>query len=194
MDLSKYSDCEIVEAILRRDSVLTVEFLYRRCYPLFKTLYDNYCTGCLDVVEFIHEIYVFLLTPGIESKVCPLATFRSEGSLFSWLKLVGLSYCYSKFRKKERIKVETIDLSDIYDGSLPSLSFDMSAINKMDIERLLQLMPNKRYSQLIRLRYMRSFTHEETAKALGMTMANYYNKHKLAKEQFVKIYNKEFRK
>lgn len=70
----------------------------------------------------------------------------------------------------------------------------MSTINKMDIERLLQLMPNKRYSQLIRLRYMKSFTHEETAKALGMTMANYYNKHKLAKEQFVKIYNMEFRK
>ena len=63
-------------------------------------------------------------------------------------------------------------------------------MDTVDIEKLLTLMPNKRYSRLIELNYVKSFTHEETAQALGMTMANYYNKHKLAKEQFIKIYTK----
>lgn len=194
MDLSAYPDISIVQAILNKDSAITVEFLYRKCYPLFKALFDNYETDCVDVKEFIHEIYAFLLTPGRESHICPLATYRSEGSLYTWMKLVGRSYCFARFRKKEKLKVELIDVSDIYGAYQPSLNFDMSSIDRMDVERLLHIMPNKRYSQLIRLRYLLSYTNEETAQSLGMTMANYYNKHKLAKEQFIRIYNNEFRR
>ena len=191
MYIDNYTDNEIVNAILNRNTPVTVEFLYRKCYPLFKALYDNYETDCGEVKEFIHEIYVFLLTPGKESKICPLMTYRSEGSLYSWMKLVGRTYCYTKFRKKEKIQVELIDISDIFASSQPSVDFDMSMINKMDIEKLLLLMPNKRYRRLIELKYIKSFSHEETAKVLGLTMANYYNKHKLAKEQFIKIKNLE---
>lgn len=191
MYIDNYTDNEIVNAILNRNAPVTVEFLYRKCYPLFKALYDNYETDCGEVKEFIHEIYVFLLTPGKESKICPLMTYRSEGSLYSWLKLVGRTYCYAKFRKKEKIQVELIDISDIFVTSQPSVDFDMSVINKMDIEKLLLLMPNKRYRRLIELKYIKSFSHEETAQVLGLTMANYYNKHKLAKEQFIKIKNLE---
>lgn len=184
----------IANAILNRDSAVTVEFLYRKCYPLFKALFDNYETDCSDVKEFIHEIYAFLLTPGRDSNICPLSTYRSEGSLFSWMKLVGRSYCYARFRKKEKQRVELIDISDIYDAYQPSLNFDMSSLDKMDVERLLQMMPNKRYSQLLKLRYIFSYSNDETAQYLGITMPNYYNKHKLAKEQFIRIYNKEFRR
>ena len=60
-----------------------------------------------------------------------------------------------------------------------------------DIEVILRLMPNKRYSQLIRLRYLDGHTNEETATLLGMNMNTFYNKHKLAKEQYIKILNKE---
>lgn len=194
MNLSTYSDMAIANAILNRDSAVTVEFLYRKCYPLFKALFDNYETDCSDVKEFIHEIYAFLLTPGRDSNICPLSTYRSEGSLFSWMKLVGRSYCYARFRKKEKLRVELIDISDIYDAYQPSLNFDMSSLDKMDVERLLQMMPNKRYSQLIKLRYIFSYSNDETAQYLGITMPNYYNKHKLAKEQFIRIYNKEFRR
>ena len=35
------------------------------------------------------------------------------------------------------------------------------------------------------------YSNEETAETLGMSMDNYYNKHKLAKEQFAKILRKE---
>ena len=194
MNLSTYSDMAIANATLNRDSAVTVEFLYRKCYPLFKALFDNYETDCSDVKEFIHEIYAFLLTPGRDSNICPLSTYRSEGSLFSWMKLVGRSYCYARFRKKEKLRVELIDISDIYDAYQPSLNFDMSSLDKMDVERLLQMMPNKRYSQLIKLRYIFSYSNDETAQYLGITMPNYYNKHKLAKEQFIRIYNKEFRR
>lgn len=187
-------DIEIAKAILNRDATITVEFLYKKCFPLFKALFDNYETDCTDLKDFIHEIYVFLLTPGRNTKVCPLATYRAEGSLFSWMKLVGRSYCYSRYRKKNKIRVESIDIGDMYDSCQLSLDLDMANINAIDVEKLLNLMPNKRYSKLIELKYVLLYTHEETAHTLCMTMENYYNKHKLAKEQFIKIYNKEFRK
>ncbi len=158
---------------------------------MFKSLFDNYETDCTEVKEFIHEIYAFLLTPNKTTKTCPLMTFPGEGSFYSWLKLVGRTYCHAQFRKKSVIKIELIDISDIFDSAAPSVDIDMSRINRMDVERILELMPNKRYSKLIRLRYLEQKTNEETAAELGMTMDNYYNKHKLAKAQFMKIYNQE---
>ena len=41
------------------------------------------------------------------------------------------------------------------------------------------------------MRYLEQKTNEETAEALGMTMDNYYNKHKLAKEQYERVWRKE---
>ena len=61
----------------------------------------------------------------------------------------------------------------------------------MDVETLLNRMTNKRYREIIRLRYVEGMDNEETAEALCMTMANFYNKHKLAKEQFISILGKE---
>lgn len=52
-------------------------------------------------------------------------------------------------------------------------------------------MPNQRYRKLIEYRYIQDRSNEETAALLSMSMANYYNKHKLAKAQFVATLRKE---
>lgn len=85
------------------------------------------------------------------------------------------------------------DKSDKNDEIYGSLQIDFTNLNRQDALIILKQMPNKRYSELIRLRYLEFRTNEETAKALGMTMSNYYNKHKLAKEQYEQIYRKEER-
>ena len=55
----------------------------------------------------------------------------------------------------------------------------------------LRLMSNARYRNLIRIRYLEQKSNEETAEILGMSMENYYNKHKLAKEQYIRVWRKE---
>ena len=60
-----------------------------------------------------------------------------------------------------------------------------------DVEVILNLMPNKRYSLLMRLRYVFGMSNEETAASLQMGMDNYYNKHLRAKKQFNEILKKE---
>lgn len=79
------------------------------------------------------------------------------------------------------------------DAIYGSIEIDFTNLNRQDAMIILKQMPNKRYSELIRLRYLELKTNEETAKALGMTMDNYYNKHKLAKEQYERIFRKEAR-
>ena len=52
-------------------------------------------------------------------------------------------------------------------------------------------MSNKRYREIIRLRYLEEKSNEETAQILAMSMDNYYNKNRLAKVQFRTILRKE---
>lgn len=61
MELDRYTDQEIAQAILRRDTFITKAYLYRKCYPLFKAIYDKYYTDCENPIELINEIYVYTM-------------------------------------------------------------------------------------------------------------------------------------
>ena len=64
-------------------------------------------------------------------------------------------------------------------------------MNRSDVEVLLNMMPNVRYRNIIRLLYLEQKTHKETAEALGMTIDNYYNKRILAEKQYRQVCRKE---
>ena len=111
-------------------------------------------------------------------------------------------YCYDKYELKQRLPVyeplqystnkdNDDSASDRIDEIYGSVEIDFSELNRHDALEILKQMPNKRYSRLIELRYLEQKTNEETAEALGMTKENYYNKHKLAKEQYMRILRKE---
>lgn len=183
------SDREVVSAILNRDARITRLYFYEKCYPLFKARYDKYYTDCESCVEFINEIYTYIMTPGVKTSKCYLSTFGFSCSLTCWLKIVTENYCHQLFKRR----LDTIDnLEYVGDRITPEpISPNIELLNRCDVEVILNLMPNKRYSNLIRLRYVEEKNNEETAGILGMSMDNYYNKHKLAKEQFAKILRKE---
>lgn len=192
----KTTDQKIVNALLQRDNTATRDFFYRKCYPLFKSVYDNYYTDCSSCMEFVNEIYVHVLSPSKETGQCKLEQFKYQSTLFTWLKTVCLFYCYKRYERKEKAPTEHI--SEKYDGEgvridtiSESVSMGDDSLCRNDVETILRLMPNRRYSQLIRLRYLENYTNEETAKAMGMNMNTYYNKHKLAKEQYLKTLKEE---
>lgn len=197
-----YEDLVVASALLRRDEVVTKQFLYKQCYPLFKSIFDNYYTDCASVKEFIDEIYLLILTPGRKTGRCQLQNYKGESTLASWMKSVCLFYCFKKYKTKQRLPVymksPATSRDDGDDGSPDrfikpdgSIEIDFSHLDYHDAMVILSLMPNKRYSNLIRLRYLEHKTNEETAKELGLTRDNFYNKHKLAKQQFVRVLNKE---
>lgn len=191
-----YDDHRIVESLLHRDEVVTRDFFYKKCYPLFKSIFDNYHTDCETCVEFINEIYIYLMTPNEADGRCKLEQFKFQSTLFTWLKTVTLFYCYKKYRREEKMPTERIvenyDECGVRIDVLPeSINIDESSLRRQDTATILQLMPNRRYSMLIRLRYIEGYSNEETAAMMGMNMNTFYNKHKLAKDQFLDTLRKE---
>ena len=184
-------DREIVKAILSRDSDVTINYLYKQCYPLFKSIYDRYYTDCESWNELVNEIYVYIMMPGKDTGISKLAAFQFRCSLATWLKVVTENYCHQLFAKKVDIVGENSGDTDMFSRIEHSLDFDFSTINMADVMNILSLMPNQRYRKLIEFRYVLERSNEETSKLMSMTMANYYNKHKLAKAQFVAALRKE---
>ena len=191
---------KIAQALIQHDERVTKMFFYKQCYPLFKSIYDNYYTDCTSVKEFIDEIYIVVLVPSKITGKCQMENFRGESTLTSWLKSVCLFYCYKRFERRENFEEisvlqHTSGKKSIVSDSLlekyGSSEIDFENMNRMDIETLISMMSNERYRRIIKLRYIEHLSNEETAEALGMTMANYYNKHKLAKAQFVSVSRKE---
>ena len=196
-----HEDLRIANALIKRDNLVTRRYFYQQCYPLFKSIYDNYYTDCINCKEFIDEIYVVVLAPSRHTGKCQMENFKGESTLASWLKTACLYYCYKKYESKTRMPIyeplpihsshENDDDGDRGDEKFGSIEIDFNHLNREDALVILGRMPNRRYSEIIRLRYLELFTNEETAEALGMTMENYYNKHKLAKAQYIRIHRKE---
>ena len=189
----------IVNAILLRDKKVTQQYLYIKCYPLFKSIYDNYYTDCESCIEFINELYLHLLTPNKNTGLCKLQSFKFGSTLTTWLKTVSIYYCYEHYRRKQIIsfveeRIETDNFqSDRFNQFETSMHIEESYMNRDDIEAILGLMPNKRYSMIIRLRYLEGLSNDETALVLKMSKDNFYNKHMRAKKQFNEILKKEGR-
>ena len=62
---------------------------------------------------------------------------------------------------------------------------------RQNVRWIQSYMSNSRYAEIIRLFYIENKTNEEVADILGMSKANLYNKHILAKNMFAKILRKE---
>lgn len=191
LDIATYTDRDIVNAILNRDTLITKEFLYKKCYPLFKAVFDKYYTDCNNCFEFINEIYVYIMYPHKETHVSKLSGFGFRCTLTMWLKIVSENYCHQLYTRK----IETVDTTEVVgDRKLPdddSLVSETRNLDMHDLNKILTSMSNERYRRLIECRYVDDKTNEETAVILGLTMANYYNTHKRAKEQFCTILRKE---
>lgn len=192
----EFSDKTIVKGLLNRNESITKEFLYRKCYPLFKSIYDNYHTDCASCLEFINEIYIYLMMPDKNTGQCKLEGFQFRSTLFTWLKTIVVFYCYRRYKRVENNEIIRIhDNSEIggvrIDHLSDSIENEVSLFSIQDVEKILQLMPNRRYSMLIRLKYLEEKSNEEAAKILGLNMNTFYNKHKLAKDQYVKVLRKE---
>lgn len=192
---SLYTDLEIVTGLLHLDPVITSYVLYERCYPLFKHLFSSYYTDCKTCIDLAHEIYVLIMVPGPKSHRSKLQSFEFRSSFDTWISVVSHNYCYAKFKKRIDISTDIEDIKnkagDSFSPSGSSLELDIRSISTSDLDTVIGLMPNLRYQNIIRLIYLEGKDYDETAQSLGMSKSNLYNKHILAKEQFVKILKKE---
>ncbi|MCM1501306.1 MAG: sigma-70 family RNA polymerase sigma factor [Bacteroidales bacterium] len=188
MDLTTLTDQQIVKAILDRDTFVTKEFLYKKCYPLFKAIHNKYYTDCETATELINEIYAYILWPHKDTGISKLQSFGFRCSLTLWLKILSENYCRQLFKKRIEFSDNANDRNNIDEDSLVE---NTRKLNMHDLNKVLSNMPNQRYRRLIELRYVAEKTNDETALAMELSMPNYYNTHKRAKEQYLETLSKE---
>lgn len=146
-------DLQIAKSLINRDERVTRRYYYEQCYPLFKSIYDNYYTDCACCKEFMDEIYIVVLAPSKVTGKCQMENFRGESSLRSWLKTACLYYCYNKYELKKRMPVyeplphdpEKNDedcevLGDRSKQEELSNPIDFSGMNRADVVALLSMM------------------------------------------------------
>lgn len=203
-----FEDLVIKQALLDRDRKVTTEFYYKGCFPIFQSLWKKYETDCESPFELMNQIYMLMLCPSKKTGKCQLENYRGESTLRSWIKTVALFYCYKVYGNRSVKKIDDVgDRLDMEKQSLDDarvintdnsvierMSFaemDMSNIVKGDLMRLISLMPNRRYAEVMRLYLIEHRTNEEVAYAFGVRMPNLYNLHGRAEEQFEAVCRRE---
>ena len=185
------TDQEIVKAILDCDEFITRQFFYIKCYPLFKSISERYYTDCATCHELINEIYTYIMIPQKKTGLSKLQTFGFRCSFTMWIKIVSENYCRQLYTKRISLDREIDMGSDRFMPNEDSLTEETRNFEEEDLNKILDMMPNQRYRDLIQFRYVEEKTNEETAEMLSVTMANYYNMHKRAKNQYYEILRKE---
>lgn len=124
MRIAPYSDQKIVKAILDRDSFITKESLNNKCYPMLNTLHSRYDTAGKTTINFISNIYIYVLSIEPKTDTCKLAELKFTSVLYSWLEAVSLSYCYSLSAKK-------VDIDDNFNTGDDRISIHNDSIDRL---------------------------------------------------------------
>ena len=171
------TDQQIIQGLIDRDNVITQEFFFERCKPLFYAIIRNVFSYEVDYDEFVNELYVYLM----ENDAARLRQFEGRSSLYQWMKVTATRFFIKKrdlliedTSKETPIEEETI----IHQPSTASLS---------DVQRLLDAMPNRRYATVIQKLMIEEYTPEELSAEMHITTDNLYNIKRRAMMQLMQV-------
>lgn len=178
-----FDDRAIVEALLRRDPFVTRLFFYRNCRPLFISLINRLSTETQrwEYDEVVNEIYTLLM----EDDGRRLRTFTFSCSLYQWLKVVAMRHLTAH---TERVVIDSESKEPLLQQESDSAETSSA---RMDVERLLSMMPNQRYVEVIRKLMLEGYDSEELARDMGIRVSNLYNIKRRAMAQLTEVAQKD---
>lgn len=163
------TDQQIIEALIARDESVTEQFFYGNCRPLFLSIIRNVFSYEVDYDEFVNEFYLYLM----ENDSYRLRQFEGRSSVYQWLKVIAIRYFLAK-RDKMIDKPTEETLIDRASKKM-SVNVEKQITAKVDIARLLRLMPNRRYEYVIRRLVLHDAEPKVVAKELCTNVDNLYN-------------------
>ncbi len=159
------TDGEIVEALIERDDIVTREFFFRRCKPLFYNIISMMFPYEIDYDEFVNELYIYLM----ENDAVRLKSFQYRSSVYQWLKVLAIRFF---IRKRDKV-IDNSSKEPLYKIEEEGEEFSFEA--KVDVERLLESMPNQRYAEVIRRLVLDDCDPDTLAEEMNIKTANFYN-------------------
>ena len=161
------TDKEIIEGLIARDNRVTKEFFFDKCRPLFCSIMKKVFDYEVDYDELVNELYIYLM----ESDAIKLRNFQYRSSVYQWLKVLAIRF----FINKRGRMIDDTTQETPYDGCRQAADSETDMTAEGDMERLFDIMPNKRYVYVIRRLILEDWEYEELAKDMNITTANLYN-------------------
>ena len=159
------TDQPIIQRLIERDNAITQEFFFERCKPLFYAIIRKVFSYEVDYDEFVNELYVYLM----ENDAARLKQFEGRSSLYQWVKVTATRF----FIKKRDLLIE--DLSKETPLEEEAIMEKPAIASLLDVQRLLDAMPNRRYAMVIRKLMIEEYSPEELATEMHITTDNLYN-------------------
>ena len=123
------TDQQIIEALIARSEIVTRQFFFKSCRPLFQSIIRNVFSYEVDYDELVNELYIHLM----ENDAYRLRQFEGRSSLFQWLKVTAIRY----FIAKRDGMIDTGGEDTLFDSAVQKEGIDTekAMTAKMDIER-----------------------------------------------------------
>lgn len=182
------TDHQIIEALIARDEIVTGQFFFGNCRPLFLSIIRQVFSHKVDFDEFVNEFYLYLM----ENGAYRLRQFQGRSTVYQWMKVVAIRY----FIAKRDSMIDNESKETLLDSVVQNETVDeekkMTA--RMDMEHLFSLMPNRRYVYVIRRLVLQEAEPKVVAQELKTNVDNLYNIKKRAIAAFTEIALKEAEK
>ncbi len=182
------SDKQIIDALIARDERVTWQFFFGSCRPLFLSIIRNVFSYEVDYDEFVNEFYLYLM----ENDAYRLRQFEGRSSIYQWLKVIAIRYFIAK---RDRM-IDMQSDETLLDSAKQNKAIDTegSTQAKIDIERLLSQMSNRRYVYVIRRLVLHDADPNVVAKELMVNVDNLYNIKKRAIAALTEVALKDIEK
>lgn len=173
------TDQEIIQKLIARDNRVTEEFFFVKCRPLFLSIIRKVFDYEVDYDEFVNELYLYLM----EDDARKLRNFEYRSSVYQWLKVLAIRF----FIKKRDNLIDDSSDEALYEETKNQPTDDIDTSAKGDLNRLFEMMPNKRYMLVLKRLVIDDWEPELLAEEMNVTVDNLYNIKRRAMTQLTQI-------
>ncbi|MBQ9721938.1 MAG: sigma-70 family RNA polymerase sigma factor [Bacteroidales bacterium] len=153
---------------------------YKDLAGLISVIRRDLFKNTIDYDDIVGELYLHLS----KNHWRVLNSYRGEAKFSTWVSRVAWRYFTKVYLNTERIC-----LDENY-ACYNDLEWDVIKRDeiRMDISKVLSLMPNRKYAEVLRLNVIEGYDFETISGIMGTNVPNVYNIKSRALRQFLSIY------
>lgn len=178
-------DALYIEALRNGYNEMTRQFFYTEIVGILHKVRVEVFRGRVSLDEMVSELYLYLS----RNNWSKLDGFDGKNGcrLRSWMIPVAWRFFLSI---KETLagddNADTVMTGDSFEPTADDLRIQIA----IDVNAVLQRMPNRRYAEILRLLLIEGYTAQDVADMLDMRVENVYNLKHRAVAQFIDLYDR----
>lgn len=154
---------------------------YEDLYGLLEKIRIMLFKGSVDYDDLVNDLYILLSRANW--KILDGFQGRNGAGLKTWLSHIVWNHFLHESKRSRRMEYAD-DVAPFFRNAAVVTRDDM----RIDVERTLDRMPNRRLARVIRLLLIEEREVEEVSRMLETTVSNVYNLKHRAIKQFLEIY------